>query len=131
MKVFKTQITARSYELDGFAHVNHAVFLNYFEQARFEALEQGGFSLSELTKHGWAIHVVRVTVNYRKEVRLNEVLSIETRIASVGRTSLTIQQKAYLAPEMLAADAEVVAVWIGPDQKPMRVPEIAVSALTA
>ncbi|NIP79253.1 MAG: thioesterase, partial [Gemmatimonadetes bacterium] len=31
-------VQARSYELDGFGHVNYAVYLNYFEYARYRAL---------------------------------------------------------------------------------------------
>ncbi len=29
--VFESRFRVRSYELDGFAHLNHAVFLNWFE----------------------------------------------------------------------------------------------------
>ena len=46
--VAETTIGVRMSELDSFGHVNHAVFLNYFEHARFEALERAGFAWSVL-----------------------------------------------------------------------------------
>ena len=60
MRQFTTEIAVRSYELDSFGHVNHAIYLNYFEQARFDALESGGFPLREIYARGWGVHVVGV-----------------------------------------------------------------------
>ena len=39
MPVAEVVIEVRTSELDSFGHVNHAVYLNYFEHARFEALK--------------------------------------------------------------------------------------------
>ena len=46
--VFESRFRVRSYELDGFQHLNHTVFLSWFEQARFDAFEQGGFPAAKL-----------------------------------------------------------------------------------
>ena len=43
-RTFESRFTARSYELDSFGHVNHGVFFNWFEQARFEAFEASGLT---------------------------------------------------------------------------------------
>ena len=34
--MFVYKFNAKGYELDSYGHVNHAVYLNYFEQARWE-----------------------------------------------------------------------------------------------
>ena len=57
------RIGVRTSELDSFGHVNHAVYLNYFEHARFEALKEAGFSWSVLDEKEWAIFVVRIEVD--------------------------------------------------------------------
>ena len=67
--VARTRIVVRTSELDSFGHVNHAVYLNYFEHARFEALKDAGFAWSELARRGWAIFVVRIEVDYVAETR--------------------------------------------------------------
>jgi YbgC/YbaW family acyl-CoA thioester hydrolase len=127
----------RSYELDALGHVNHAVYLNWFEQARYDALEASGLSPSELLRRNWGIHVVRIEVDYRAECRLGDEVKIRTSVAEVRNASMTLVQSlvrrspggagpASATPPggeaVPAADARVVAVWIGPDRRPMRIP---------
>jgi acyl-CoA thioester hydrolase len=122
--VAEAYVDVRSYELDSFGHANHAVFLNYLEYARFEALRQGGFSYEALVARGWGVYVVRIEVDYLKEARLGERLRIRTRADSCKRTSMILAQEISRAekPATVLARARVTAVWVGPDRKPMRVP---------
>lgn len=116
--------TVRSYELDSFGHVNHAVHLNWFEQARFETFEALGFPPAVLLGRGWGIHVVRVEVDYRREARLGERMRILTRVERVRNSSMSLVQVAYHDPGgETVAEARVVLVWIGPDRSPMKIPE--------
>jgi len=70
---------------------------------------------------------VRVEVDFRRELRLGEEVEIRTRALSAGASSLTIGQRMVTADEgdgpVLYAEARVVLVWIGPDGRPMRVPQ--------
>ena len=70
--VFESRFRVRSYELDGFAHLNHEVFLNWFEQARFDAFEAGGLPTPEIQARGWGVYVVHVDVQCLKETRLGD-----------------------------------------------------------
>lgn len=117
-------VPVRSYELDSFGHVNHAVYLNYFEHARFETLRSGGFSPGTLARRNEGVHVVRVEVDYRRELRLGETVAIDTGVRQFRNSSMTLGQLAYREgePEHVFAEAVVVAVWIGPDGRPMRIP---------
>ncbi len=123
MRVFETRFRVRSYELDSFGHVNHSVPLNYFEEARWRALEEGGFPASELEARGEAVYVVRVEVDYRGEARLGERLLVRTRVEEFGRSSMRIRQDLLREDgEDPVAEARVVAIWIGPDARPTRLP---------
>lgn len=117
-------VPVRSYELDSFAHVNHAVYLNYFEHARFETLRAGGFTPETLAQRGEGVHVVRIEVDYRKELRLGETVAIATGVREFRNSSMTLEQSAFREgePAHVFAEAAVVAVWIGPDGRPMRIP---------
>lgn len=127
-RTFAWETRVRSYELDSFGHVNHAVHLNWFEQARFEALEAGGFPPSRLAEEGWGVHVVRVEVDYRREARLGDPIRIVTKAGAFRSTSFTVNQRAYRPPVatggegLVVAEAVVVLVWVGSDGAPMRVP---------
>ena len=114
--------------MDSFGHVNHAVHLNYFEQARFEALASCGFTYDVLAQRGWAIHVVRIEVDYLSEVLLGDRLRIRTWAGEFRRTSMVMLQEARRDPRegesepTTVARAHVVAVWIGENTRPIRVP---------
>lgn len=134
----RTEITVRSSELDSFGHVNHAVFLHYLEHARFEALERAGFSWDTLDSKGWSIFVVRIEVDYRAEARRGDRLLVRTWADGFRRTSMVLAQRIERAggehgsssSPTVVVDARVTAVWIGPDRKPMRVPDTVRSGLT-
>ncbi|MBT8487328.1 MAG: acyl-CoA thioesterase [Gemmatimonadetes bacterium] len=130
--VSETAIAVRTSELDSFGHVNHAVYLNYFEHARFEALAEAGFSWDVLTEREWAIFVVRIEVDYLAEATREDELLIRTWADSFRRTSMLLAQEMVRADDasVAVARARVTAVWIGPDRRPMRVPEDVRSGLT-
>lgn len=123
--VAQTVITVRTPELDSFGHVNHAVFLNYLEHARYLALEQAGFAWSSLDDEGWQIFVVRIEVDYLAEANRGQELLIRTWAESFRRTTMVLGQEVLRAddPGTVVTRARVTAVWIGPDGRPMRVPE--------
>jgi len=118
-------VEVRSYELDSFGHANHAVFLNWLEFARFEALRRAGFPYEGIMARGWGIYVVRIEVDYLREARLGERLLIRTWADGYRRTSMALAQQIVLEgePTQEVARARVTAVWVGPDRRPLRVPE--------
>jgi thioesterase-3 len=64
MKLFSTKHKVRSYECDSYGHVNNAVYLNYLEFGRMEALWQLGFTLDSMKKYGYLVVVRRIEVDY-------------------------------------------------------------------
>jgi YbgC/YbaW family acyl-CoA thioester hydrolase len=126
MRVFHRDLTVRSYELDVFGHVNHAVYLNYLELARFDALEEGGFPPQMLEENGWAIHVVRVEVDYLKPTFQGQILRVQTQVERFRNTSMTIAQEIRRLVDGPNADpalrSRVTIVWIGQDGRPVRIP---------
>lgn len=142
MSAFEWRLRVRSYELDALGHVNHSVYLNYFEQARFEALEEAGRRPHRAADGGWGVVVARIEVDYLEECRQGDRLRIVTRAESFRRTSMVLAQELFVtsdgegvsradgppgsrggAPEALAARARVTAVWLGSGGRPTRIPD--------
>ncbi len=122
MKAVQSHFQVRSYELDSFGHLNHAAFLNYFEQARFDALEACGWPIARILEHDWGIYVVRMQVEYKAEAKWGDQLTVETWVSEVRGSSMTLAQEAIRHDGELSASARVVGVWVGTNRKPMRMP---------
>jgi YbgC/YbaW family acyl-CoA thioester hydrolase len=77
--MYEYKLTVRGYELDSYGHVNNAVYLNYFEQARWEIFRQ-----LDLTDHfrqnGLLLVVTELQIRYSSEARLFDELIIRTGI---------------------------------------------------
>lgn len=118
------RVAPRSYELDALGHVNHAVYLNWFEQARYDALAEAGITPDACFAQGWGVHVARIEVDYRRQTRLGMRLVVLTWTESVRNASMTLRQTLRCEVDGgLHAEARVVAVWVGSNGRPMRIPD--------
>ncbi|ACF12656.1 thioesterase superfamily protein [Chloroherpeton thalassium ATCC 35110] len=114
MKKVETRFKVRSYELDSFGHVNHAVYVQYLEFARSEMFRSIGFSMQDAFRKGIYPVVANLTVNYRKELLLHDEVLLTCFISKIGRSSFTIREEGYKLTngQMKAFDAEVVMAFV-------------------
>jgi YbgC/YbaW family acyl-CoA thioester hydrolase len=141
---FAVRFRARSYELDMLGHVNNAVFLNWLEQARLQVFEELGWRVEELIAGRWSCNVVRIEIDYRREVRFGDEVELDTRVEAIGRSSITLAHqlrrtkrgagfRAQPAPSgsgELVAEARAVVVWLDTEGRPTPVPDEARAALS-
>ena len=106
--------------------MNHAVFLNYLEHGRFEALEQAGIPWSVLNDGNWGIFVVRIEVDYVAEAKRGDALIVRTWADSFRRTSMILEQEIVHGddPSVVTTRARVTAVWVGPDRRADASPQV-------
>lgn len=90
-----TRLIVRSYHIDYFGHVNHARYVEFLEEARWQYLE-GNNLLGPIHEVG-AIHVVaELSIKYRKPSKTGDVLRIETQIESRLRHGFKMSQKVVI-----------------------------------
>lgn len=127
--MWTTNLGVRFHELDAYGHVNHGVYLNYFEQARVELLDEIGFGLQVLEQRGVQLVVVEVTVRYLAPAELGDRLVIETELVQMRRASGTWEQRLLRGDEVLAT-ARVRSAATNDVGRPIRPPADLVAALT-
>lgn len=104
----------REYECDQWGGVNHAVFMNYLEQARFDFCQ----NILRLDFKEWAIKkiyfvVVRTEVDFRWSLVSGDEINIETSMERPSRRRFQFSQNIYLVPEnKVVLNAKVVATAI-------------------
>ncbi|MGH7702489.1 MAG: thioesterase family protein, partial [Gemmatimonadales bacterium] len=124
MRVPEIDLTVYPDECDTFGHLNQAAFLSLFERARWEMLARGPGM--EVFGRGQAWPAVRRTViDYHAPAFPGDVLRFQQALIHLGHTSFTMRQTARrVADDKLIATAEFLFVCIGPDGRPVAVPEM-------
>lgn len=94
-------------DLDGFGHVNNAVFLTYVENARVSYLREvvGARYLEEIRNV-----MARVEIDFRAEVSYGEELESWVRTERIGGKSFNLHHRIVREDGELAAEARTVQV---------------------
>ena len=83
---YKTPIPIRFSDIDAVGHVNNAIYLTYFEIARFNYWRD--VTNWDLSENG--VIVGRTEVNYLKPVMLHDNIACYVRVVRIGNSSFDI-----------------------------------------
>src|SRR4051794_26698933 len=79
---FEYEILIRESHLDSFGHVNNAVYLELFEEARWELVTANGYGLERVRETGLGPVILSVQVLFRRELKLRQKIRIRTQVLS-------------------------------------------------
>ena len=109
---FHHQTKTRWKDLDAFQHINNAVFLSYFEDARIAL-----FDRCNLQPNGKYLIVAKVVVNYYKQLLHPSDFLIGQKVSRVGNTSFDIQSTMFNNNNDAISDALITCVCFDFDQQ--------------
>lgn len=101
-RVHNIDIQMRFADTDALGHVNNASFVLYAETARLSFLGVLGTNVRSLI-------LAHLAIDFRKQVRFGEAISVATRVEKIGTTSVTLLQT-VIVRETVAADIRSVVV---------------------
>jgi acyl-CoA thioester hydrolase len=108
--VREKRLQTRWTDFDALGHITHAAYPVYLDEARDDYLTATVGSFDEFA---WVI--AHISIDYKREIRhpAGEVV-VRTRVADVGRTSLTFEHEVIAPDGGLAASSRAVLVaWDG------------------
>lgn len=114
-------IAVRPYECDMNGHVNHAVYVNYFELGRLAFLRQVGFDYEGMNAAGHYVFVHRIDIRYKSQARFGDELLVVSEPVLVKRVSGTFRQT-ILCGGRLVAEADVHWCTVDANGRPSRPP---------
>lgn len=101
--------------IDAFGHVNHARYLEYFEQARFVWAAHYDMPIDQMMVEGYGPAIVSAQVRWRRELRLSDRVRITVEPISARRGIGKVHQQVWRlnseAPE-LCADGDLSFVML-------------------
>jgi acyl-CoA thioester hydrolase len=105
--VHEKRIEIRWRDLDGFHHVNNAVYATYLEECRDEWLARALGEAGDVDDFVLA----RVAIDFRRELRQDDdAVVVRCTPVRVGTSSVTLREEIRTAGGELSAEAESVLV---------------------
>jgi acyl-CoA thioester hydrolase len=128
---FRIEVRVYYEDTDAAGIVYYANYLRFIERGRTELLRTLGHDQNALMKEGIAFAVRSANVEFLKPARLDDLLTVETGIASLGRAQVTFAQRIRRGHELLL-DAKIRVACIDPVRgKPIPMPRILHQQLSA
>ena len=90
--IFEYPLTILETHLDTFGHVNNAVYLQIFEEARWELITQNGYGLDKIKETGLGPTILEIKIRYSRELKPRTKIIIKTQLASYNGRIGTIKQ---------------------------------------
>ena len=89
-KIFSTNIDVRFRDLDALGHVNHSVFLTYFEEGR-KKFSNKYFKVSDPSNFRFIMAHIRC--DYVKPIRFVDKVTLHMRVKDIGTKSFAFEYK--------------------------------------
>ncbi|MGF1548742.1 MAG: tol-pal system-associated acyl-CoA thioesterase [Thiotrichales bacterium] len=122
MKSFRWPVRVYYEDTDAGGVVYYANYLRYFERARTEWLRALGFEQDALRAEGVLFAVRSVTIEYRLPARFNQLITVDSVVSALTRTSITFHQTLWREHTCLT-DAVVRVVCLDAEHfKPRAIP---------
>src|SRR5438105_4354442 len=118
-------------DTDAAGIVYYANYLKFAERGRTEMMRCLGFAHSRIAEEtGIFFTVRRCSADYRAAARLDDALTIETRIQEIGAATLSLDQRVCRDGEIIVA-LDLLVACVGRNGRPRRVPAGLRAALIA
>jgi acyl-CoA thioester hydrolase len=102
--------------------VYHASYLRFMERARSDMLRLAGIDQRGALEAGQGVYAVaELAIRYRLPARLDDALTVVSRVTAIRAASCSIHQRVMRGDEMIA-DADVMPAFVGPEGRPRRQP---------
>ncbi len=126
--VHRFPIAVRFYELDPYSHLNHSVYIQYFETARIDLLAEAGFDLTEMADRGRMIVVTEIRTRFLASATMGDEVVVETEVVDTKRVTTRWRQRMYRDGELIA-EQDLFAAMTNLGGRPVRLLPELVAAL--
>lgn len=102
--IFEYEVTIRELHLDSFGHVNNAVYVQLYEEARWDFITKNGFGLDTIQKQQQGPVLLDLKVRFKRELKNRETIKIQSQTIEIVSSKIML-----LEQKMLKADGKVAS----------------------
>ena len=105
-EVFEYEILIKECHLDSFGHVNNAVYVQLYEEARWDFITKNGFGLEVIQRDQVGPVLLDLQVKFRREIKNREVIKIQSQTREIlSSKMMVLDQKMIKADGKIASEA--------------------------
>lgn len=108
-------------DTDQMGVVYYANYLVFFERGRCDFMRARAFAYADMEREGFFLPVADAAVKYLKPARFDDLLTIETTLVEVGRSSLHFTYRVLRGDDLLCTGTTRHAC-VNRDGRPVRLP---------
>ena len=102
--VFEYEVVIRENHLDSFGHVNNAVYVQLYEEARWDFITKNGFGLEVIQRDQVGPVLLDMQVRFKREIKNREKIKILSQTKEIISSKIMI-----LEQKMLKADGKIAS----------------------
>lgn len=116
LRAHRTEIQVRFNDTDALGHLNNTAYALYAEQGRVDFLDR-------FRSEGVYLILAHLSLDFLRQVRFRDSVYVLTRVAKLGRTSITLEQEIFGNDALAALSRSVVVLFDYDAQKPVPFPD--------
>ncbi len=102
---FVYEITIKEHHLDSYRHVNNAMYLSLYEEARWEFISQRGYGYQVVHDTGMGPVVLEINLKFLKELTARETIKITFEMISYEGKIFKLKQQMIKSNGDVASEA--------------------------
>lgn len=105
-EIFEYELVIKESHLDSFGHVNNAVYVQLYEEARWDFITKNGFGLEVIQKEQVGPVLLDLQVKFKREIKNREIIKIQSQTRELMNSKMMVlEQKMIKSDGRIASEA--------------------------
>ena len=109
-EIFEYEVMIKESHLDSFGHVNNAVYVQLYEEARWDFITKNGFGLDVILRDQVGPVLLDLQVKFRKEIKNREVIKIKSQTKEIINSKMMILEQKMINSDGKTASEAILTV---------------------
>lgn len=119
---FDYRVQVKEFHLDTFGHVNNAMYLVLYEEARWDFITNNGFGLDRIKADKMGPVIIEAQVKFKRELVNREWINIQSRPGEVNGKLMEINQQIVRPDGKIASEAKFLVGFMDLKERKLIVP---------
>lgn len=107
---FEYEVLIQEFHLDSFGHVNNAVYVELYEEARWDFITKNGFGLDYIQKHQMGPVILDLQVRFKRELKNRERIKIVSCTKEIVSPKIMVLEQTMFKPDGKVASEAIFTV---------------------